>query len=127
MPYRIRSGRVELALITARSNGKRWVLPKGSPRTGEAPGETALRETREEAGLRGELVGKPLGHYHYSKECGRVRVEVYLMRVTSVEKSWPEDHFRRRRWIAAESAPQRLDSDDLRLLVQRAVRKLSRS
>ena len=83
IPYRIRNERLEVALVTT-SNGKGWIVPKGSIDDGERPRDAAIREAEEEAGLRGIVARKPVGRYHHVNGDGRCRVDVYLMRVTKV-------------------------------------------
>lgn len=45
-------------LITARSNAERLVFPKGGVKRSETPEEAALRESWEEAGIRGAILGR---------------------------------------------------------------------
>jgi len=103
IPYRIRKARLEVALVTT-SNGKRWSVPKGSIDDGERPRDAAIREAEEEAGLKGVVARKPLGRYRHDNDRGRYRVEVYLMRVTTVLEHWLEDDIRRRRWMRTRAA-----------------------
>ena len=103
IPFRIRNGRIEIALVTS-LRSKRWVLPKGSLDDGEQSRDAAIRETEEEAGLIGDLEPRPLGRYHFTRSNERYAVDVYLMRVTIVLDHWLEDGMRRRRWIALDKA-----------------------
>jgi phosphohistidine phosphatase len=103
IPYRIRKERVEVALVTT-SNGKGWIVPKGSVDDGEHPREAAIREAEEEAGLLGVVPLKPLGRYLRVKGNQRCQVDVYLMRVTDVLENWLEDKLRRRRWMRIPDA-----------------------
>lgn len=103
VPYRIHKERVEVALVTT-SDGRGWIVPKGSVGHGERPRDAAIREAEEEAGLRGVVTRKPIGRYHHSKGSGRRRVDVYLMCVTSVLEHWLEDDVRRRRWMRLSDA-----------------------
>ena len=103
IPYRIRKERVEVALVTT-SRGKGWVVPKGTVDDGERPREAAIREAEEEAGLLGVVPRKPLGQYLRVKGNRPCRVDVYLMRVTSVLDYWLEDKLRRRRWMRIPAA-----------------------
>ena len=68
-------------------------MPKGSVDEGERPRDAAIREAEEEAGLRGVVTRKPLGRYLHANGNGRCRVDVYVMRVTSVLEHWLEDGF----------------------------------
>jgi phosphohistidine phosphatase len=103
IPYRIRKRRLEVALVTT-SRGRGWVVPKGSVDDGEQPRQAARREAEEEAGLLGVLARKPLGRYRYVNGNGACRVDVYLMRVTTVCKHWLEEKVRRRRWMRVRDA-----------------------
>jgi 8-oxo-dGTP pyrophosphatase MutT (NUDIX family) len=118
IPYRIRSGRVEVALITS-AGGKRWTIPKGSLDAGERPKQAALRETEEEAGLRGRIEGRRLGRYAYRRDSGRFRVDVFVMRVTEVLDNWSEAGHRRRRWLRVPDAASRLRDQALRAILIR--------
>src|SRR6478609_5007760 len=89
IPYRIRKERVEVALVTT-STGKGWIVPKGTVDDGERPRDTAIREAEEEAGLRGVVARRPVGRYTHSKGSNLRRVDVYMMRVTSVREHWLE-------------------------------------
>ena len=105
IPYRIRKERVEVALVTT-STGKGWIVPKGTVDDGERPRDTAIREAEEEAGLRGVVARRPVGRYTHSKGTNLRRVDVYMMRVTSVREHWLEDRFRRRRWMRVPKAAE---------------------
>jgi phosphohistidine phosphatase len=120
IPYRIRKERLEVALVTT-TRGGRWIVPKGTIDDGEHAREAAIREAEEEAGLRGVVARKPLGRYLHINSNGRRRVEVYVMRVTSVLDYWLEDKFRRRRWMRISDAEARLP-EDLRPLIQELER-----
>ena len=66
-----------------------WVLPKGTVEYGEEYPETALREVKEEAGARCDIV-KYVGKSHYSFEVseGTVSKEVhwYLMKFVNEKR-----------------------------------------
>src|SRR5262245_8969559 len=117
IPYRIRRERVEVALVTT-SNGKGWIIPKGSVDEGERPRDAAIREAEEEAGLRGKVAAKPIGRYLHINDDRRCRVDVYLMRVTKVRGHWLEAERRKRRWMPVSDAAARLRVG-LRRLVHR--------
>jgi len=119
IPYRIHKGRLEIALVTS-SSGKRWVLPKGCIDPGERAFEAALRETLEEAGMRGKIERRPVGRYHYEKWGGECEVDVFLLRVTDSLKRWPEAGLRERLWFALKDALDELRERDLRRIVRDA-------
>ena len=116
IPYRIRKRRIEVALVRT-SNGKGWIVPKGSVDNDEEPRDAAIREAEEEAGVLGVLARKPLGRYLHDKRGGGYHVDVYLMRVTDVLEHWLEDKLRRRRWMPVPDAAACLRKE-LRQFVQ---------
>jgi 8-oxo-dGTP pyrophosphatase MutT (NUDIX family) len=63
----------EILLISTRK-GRRWQLPKGHLEPGETPEQAAVRETREETGVRGR-VRAPLPQISYRFVERGVRIE----------------------------------------------------
>jgi 8-oxo-dGTP pyrophosphatase MutT (NUDIX family) len=123
LPYRIRGGQLEFCLIT--SNGRRrWSFPKGIIDSGETPAETALKEAAEEAGLRGEICGKPLGKYQYSKWGRSLTVVVLLMKVRRASSQWDEADQRQRQWVPPREAVEIVDRPRLRRFVREAIKRL---
>jgi 8-oxo-dGTP pyrophosphatase MutT (NUDIX family) len=61
--------RIETAMVSVRG-GMVWCLPKGVIDKGEVPEKTALREVREETGLKGKIVEKlgEITYWYYIKE-----------------------------------------------------------
>jgi len=114
----VRGGRVCLVLS---SSGKRWVVPKGCIEQGQAPGETALQEAWEEAGLTGVLWRKPAGSYVYKKNGRPHHVTVFVMHVTGAGDVWPESGRRRRCWLQPTQALARIEHTGLRLLMRRVL------
>ena len=55
VPWRVVEGRVEVLLIKQFEHNDSWGIPKGHMHDGETVEQTALRETREEAGVAVEL------------------------------------------------------------------------
>ncbi|MEE8835414.1 MAG: NUDIX hydrolase [Eubacteriales bacterium] len=78
-----------------RSRYEGWVLPKGTVEEGESHEETAVREVREESGVRADIM-KYIGasHYSFSVPEGEVQKEVhwYLMQAGSYysKPQWEE-------------------------------------
>lgn len=111
-----------ILLITSRGTG-RWIIPKGWPMTGRSAAGAALREAWEEAGVRGEAIEEPVGHYAYNKRQGRglsipINVQVYLINVTSLEEDFPEMAERDREWFTPEEASELVDEDQLKALLR---------
>jgi 8-oxo-dGTP pyrophosphatase MutT (NUDIX family) len=123
VPYRRQGDRIEFCLITTAKG--RWIFPKGIVDPGEVYEETALKESLEEAGLHGEIVGSPLGSYELPKFGTCFEVIVVLMRVERCDETWLEDTFRRRCWASAEEAHRLLDRPHLQVYLDTAVSRLA--
>jgi 8-oxo-dGTP pyrophosphatase MutT (NUDIX family) len=125
LPFRFRQGQLEFCLIT--STGKRrWSFPKGLIDPGETPAQTALKEAAEEAGLHGEICGKPLGIYQYSKFGRSLKVVVMLMKVRKAASKWDEADERKRQWVASREAVELVSRPRLRKLVREAIKRLDK-
>ena len=121
LPWRRADG-LEILLITSRET-KRWVIPKGWPIAGRGAAESAAQEAYEEAGVRGIVAAKALGHYYYRKRlAGRARtffqVEVFAMEVTEILDLWPEAHERRRQWLSPHKAADYVHEAELAALIR---------
>ena len=67
LPFRFHGEKgLQILLITSRDT-RRWVIPRGNPMPRLKGHETAAREAYEEAGLEGQLLELPIGHYLYDK------------------------------------------------------------
>ena len=117
------TGGVEVLLITSRET-RRWVIPKGWPMKGLAPGMAAAREAFEEAGVEGYASLGEVGIYHYEKRLrsGRlqpVEVGVFALQVSVEQDEWPEMHEREKRWVSPAEAAALVDEVELKQLIQR--------
>ncbi|EKF20965.1 NUDIX hydrolase [Nitratireductor pacificus] len=116
-------GRIEILLVTSRDTG-RWVLPKGWPEGAESLSEAAVREAREEAGIKGRAHAREIGRFYYSKLRGsgvewRCEVAIVPLEVTRELAKWPERKRRTRQWFAARDAAALVDEPDLAELLLR--------
>jgi 8-oxo-dGTP pyrophosphatase MutT (NUDIX family) len=117
----VRSGGRKIQLCLIRKKGSEdWGIPKGIVEPGATPAETALAETREEAGLKGQLIGDPIGTYQFKKRGSTLTVAIYLMEVLEQLDEWEEDWFRERNWFSFDEAASLLDDHPVRPLLDRA-------
>ncbi|MFK7753115.1 MAG: NUDIX hydrolase [Sedimentitalea sp.] len=115
--YRVRSGKVDILLVTSRRS-KRWIVPKGWPMDGRTPAASATQEAWEEAGVIGKPVDRCLGLYSYSKimdegvEYPCVAM-IYPVRVRQLSRDFPERGQRRRKWFSQKKAAARVMEPEL--------------
>jgi len=116
---------VALVLVGAK---RRWQLPKGIVDPGEAPETTALRETREEAGVEADLVA-PLETVEYwyvgsERGGGRVRfhkrVHFYLMAYRAGDVADHDHEVIEARWVELREAARMLAFPSERKVVEQA-------
>jgi 8-oxo-dGTP pyrophosphatase MutT (NUDIX family) len=109
----------EVCLIRKKGSNK-WGIPKGLVDPGDTHEETALKEAWEEAGLKGRLIGDPVGTYEYEKWDITFAVVVYLMEVLEQAAEWEEASFRERRWASFRAAASLLVNHPVRPILDRA-------
>lgn len=111
----------QVLLVTARRNPKNWIFPKGHIEKGETSEAAALRETREEAGVLGEVIG-PAGVLEYGFLGAKARVEYFVLQFKR-EAGPPEDG-RQKTWCALDDALNRLSYKNTRKLLRKAWRQM---
>lgn len=112
-------------LVLHHAETDEWRLPKGKLKKGETAAQAAIREVREEAGLDAEL-GRYLGvaHYFYLNPSGSGVVSkfVYFFEMDPGEgRVELEPTFDDAEWLPPAAAVERLDWDNEREMVLRAV------
>ena len=123
IPFRYREGAVEVCLVTT-IKASRWTVPKGFIEPGETAPETAVKEAGEEAGIRGRVLGGPVGYYDIAKQGGRYRVAVYLMHVDRVDDAWEEQSLRQRRWVSVRRAEKLLAGRPVEAVFRQALTRI---
>jgi ADP-ribose pyrophosphatase YjhB (NUDIX family) len=105
-----------------------WALPKGTPIAGETLEETALRETREETGLKVEIE-QPISSIRYFFVRGRTRfaktVHFFLMRPVGGDLSQHDHEFDEVRWWQLEEALGVVTYPTERTVLERAASLLA--
>lgn len=122
LPWRQGESGVEVMMITSRET-RRWVIPKGGRMVGKTDPQAAAQEAYEEAGVQGEILDTPMGHFRYGKrlKTGVVQaclVTVYPLEVLIQLGAWPEDLQRERRWMLQGEAAEAVHEDDLAQLIR---------
>ena len=74
-------------VVLRRTLAGEWVFPKGWIDPGETPQQAAIREVREETGVRADIV-EFAGHASYEMDGETREVAYYVMRVTD-SPEWP--------------------------------------
>jgi len=125
----VRDGQCVVIVPTrlAANGAKVLALPKGHPEEGESPGEAALREVREEAGVVARLV-EPLGdvRYWYTRNGRRIAkvVSFFLLEYVSGEVADHDREVEDARWLALERAARELTYRGERDMASRALLRL---
>ena len=110
--------RLSVLLVRAKSDPSIWIFPKGHIERGETASEAALRETEEEAGITGELLG-PVGEpveFHNGRYL--VRAQYYAIRPRSES---PKTDGRAKKWFAFDDALEAVHFDEDRQLLREAA------
>jgi 8-oxo-dGTP pyrophosphatase MutT (NUDIX family) len=108
---------ISILLVTSKKEDGHWIFPKGHIEPGESADVAALRETSEEAGIEGELVGEVGEPLEFTWGGKRYRVRYFLIRARS---ETPHTDGRTKEWLSFEEALARLTYDDTRQLLRDA-------
>lgn len=112
----------QILLVSSRRTG-RWVIPKGWPINGKTPGQSALREAYEEAGVKGISFEQCIGHFSYqkriqSKDKVPCIVAVYPVKVNSLKKKFPELGERKLAWLSPSKAAKKVSDPALKPILR---------
>jgi len=102
-------------LVRAKRDPTLWIFPKGHIEHGENAADAALRETREEAGIVGDLV-KPIGEpVHFDNGRYEVSVQYFLIRPV---KEFDETDGRAKKWFPFDKAMDAVIYEETRELLR---------
>lgn len=120
--FRIVEGHAEVALCFKRRE-KIWCLPKGLIEQGETAEESALREVREETGLKGEIIKKigqvKYGFFGKGQHCFKT-VHFYLLEYSEGSMDDHDFEVDKVEWFRISKAPQILAYADERKILRKA-------
>jgi diadenosine hexaphosphate hydrolase (ATP-forming) len=115
LAVRKHGGRWQVLLVRSKKNPRIWIFPKGHIEPGESAIDAALRETWEEAGVEGDLLG-PVGEpQEFQSGWEEVRVRYFLI-LAKTEVESPER--RKKAWYELDEAAAELEFESARQLLQ---------
>ena len=112
---------IHFVLITPKYSDNYWIFPKGHIEKDLGLQKSALQEATEEAGLEGEIFDKFKDSYKYKKEETEYSVQMFLMKVTKVSKSWDEQNVRKRKCVMPKKASSLIKNKSLLKTFDKAV------
>ncbi len=104
-------------LVRAKKDPSVWIFPKGHIEPGETAEAAALRETREEAGVDGELVGPIGAPLEFQSGSEAVHVRYFLIRASAEIES---AEGRAKAWYGIDDAVGRVTFEGARGLLRQA-------
>ncbi len=115
--FRRNGAGISVLLVRAKRDPSAWIFPKGHIEPGETARATAVRETREEAGVQGEAIGE-IGDPQEFEWLGRwYRVQYFLIRMSSESD---ETDGREKAWFTFDEALDRVSFPSARDLLRQA-------
>ena len=115
--FRGRGGDLSILLVSSKKEAGFWIFPKGHVESGETAAQAGVRETMEEAGVAGDLLGPIGAPLEYDWHGKRYTVQYFLLRATSES---PAGDGRAILWLPYEEALRTLSFDDTRRLLREA-------
>lgn len=120
--FRRKGTGISILLVRAKKDPSKWIFPKGHIEPGEPADEAALRETQEEAGVEGELIGAVGTPLEFESGGDTVRVQYFLIRMVSEAD---ETDGREKSWFGFDDALKRVSFEGARSLLRTARRRIT--
>lgn len=108
-------------IVRSSTDKTHWVFPKGHIEPDESSETTALREVREEAGVKAEIISS-IGESEFIKGGESVKVIYFLMRYKNLTDS---DEDRETKWCTYQIASEVLSFEDTKRLLKIAHESVS--
>lgn len=115
--YREINGTKEYLLISAKRIPFIWVLPKGHIESLETEEEAALREVKEESGIKAVIIKKIANAKRMKWNFKKLRTAFYLMEFITIHSENTEN--RKIAWLPIEKAISKLFYSDQRAMLKR--------
>jgi 8-oxo-dGTP pyrophosphatase MutT (NUDIX family) len=115
--FRGRGRNLAILLVSSKKQPGFWIFPKGHVEPGETDADAGVRETHEEAGVTGDLLGPVGAPLQYEWSGKQYRVQYFLIRA---RQESPASDGRTIVWLPFEDAIARLSFEDTRRLLREA-------
>ncbi len=114
--FREINGSKEFLLVTAKNFSFIWVLPKGHIKSSETEEKAAIREVKEESGVKVSVVSKIGNAHRLQWNFKKQAVAFYLMKFEAVHAQNKEN--RKIKWLPFEDAASKLFYSDQKKIMR---------
>jgi 8-oxo-dGTP pyrophosphatase MutT (NUDIX family) len=119
--FRRDDGFVRVLLIRSKKDPSLWVFPKGGIEAGETPQIAALRETFEESGVSGLIIGRAGPALRFESAGRNLVVDYFLVEMTA---EMPSPEAREKCWCLPDEASNRITFQNARDLLKGALARI---